>query len=810
MTTPILDEGVREFLLEAYSNLDNLEEDLLSLEHSDHPQELIGGIFRNIHTIKGGCGFFGLSTIERIAHLSESLLCIARDGELKLETEHITALLMCTDAFRAIMANLERAGIEGEETYPELTTILECLLNTARGGAEASAEETRNPETCGYEIWEDEAPSPAGDDPGYVIWDDGETSEDAPAEPAPDPAVSELAGSDPTPAARSDLPAPAPEAEDPVPSADPVVGPPEIAKGESAPPPKVEKPKRSRGGEQPAGDGGSIQNQFIQVNVAHLDRLMAMVGELVLARNQILQFAGKLDDRAYHTTSQRLDLITTELQEGVMKTRMQPIGNIWRKLPRMIRKITMESGKEVRLVMDGQGTELDKTLLEAIKDPFIHLVRNALDHGIESPERRIACGKDGVGVLSLRAYHKGGHVNIEIRDDGAGIDPERVLAKALERGMLSPADAEQMSHRDIINLIFAAGFSTAAQVTRISGRGVGMDVVRTNIEKIGGSVDIQTQLGVGTTFKLKIPLTLAIIPALIVTAGAQRFAIPQVSLQSLVRLEGREAMEALLDRPVYRLRGDLLPLVWLNKLLDLQPSDTQPKVLNVVILRSEGRQFGLIVDGIRDTEEIVVKPLGKQLKDLQVFSGATIMGDGQVALILDIPGIASRAQVSEVHSSGRTADRDTSLPVKSTSEETLLLVEIDGRGRMAIPLEMVDRLEDFQRSKVERSGGREVIQYRGRIMPLLRCSDLLNSSPSAPRDDDEIHVIVHKLNDEIVGLIVDEIVDIVTESVEIQSFNSGTGIRGIAIIQDHATELLDLATAIRMSDIATVLAQSAA
>src|SRR5208282_1986863 len=396
-----------------------------------------------------------------------------------------------------------------------------------------------------------------------------------------------------------------------------------------------------------AAAGPSAADRTIRLDVSLLDRLMNLVGELVLARNQILQFANRTEDSGLLLPSQRLNLITSELQEGVMKTRMQPIGNIWNKFPRTVRDLALGCGKQVRVEMEGQETELDKTLIEAIKDPLTHLVRNAVDHGVERPEVRQAAGKNPEGRLALRAFHEGGQVNIEISDDGAGLDQERIRNKAIQKGLISAEQAGRLTDREIVNLVFLPGFSTAEKLTNVSGRGVGMDVVKTHIEKIGGTVDLQSKPGQGVMVRMKIPLTLAIIPALIVTSAGERYAVPQVSLLELVRVEPaaeRNGIEMIHGAPVYRLRGRLLPLVYLNRELQVgsEPSTAvegdagDVQAVNIVVLEADGRQFGLVVDFINDTEEIVVKPLSKHLKSISVYAGATIMGEGKEALILDV------------------------------------------------------------------------------------------------------------------------------------------------------------------------------
>ena len=545
---------------------------------------------------------------------------------------------------------------------------------------------------------------------------------------------------------------------------------------------------------------------------------MNLVGELVLARNQIVQFTNQAQDPTFLNASQRLNNITTELQEGVMKTRMQPIGNIWAKFPRVVRDVSLELGKSVQLVMEGKETDLDRTIIEAIKDPLTHIVRNAIDHGIEMPNARRAAGKPDEGMLILRAFHEGGQVNIEIMDDGHGINIARVKQKAVEKGLITQENAARMSDRESFNLIFLPGFSTAEKITNVSGRGVGMDVVKTNIEKIGGSVDVQSEAGKGSTIKIKIPLTLAIIPALIVTSRGERFAIPQVSLLELVRLEADQAkkgIEMLYGAPVYRLRGQLLPLAHLNKELALEApasvettttgasSETQraeDQAVNIVILQADGRQFGLVVDEINDTEEIVVKPLAKQFKGINCFAGATIMGDGKVALILDVLGLAQHANViNEVR------DRSLTDKIKSDSRasdrQTLLLFDVGEGGRMAIPLSMVARLEEFPRDQVERSGSQEVVQYRGQILPLIRVSDHVRAAAGADsKGGDLMQVVVYSEQGRSVGLVVGSINDIVEEAVTVRRDAIGDGILGSAVIQNKVTDLLDVAAVIRSAD----------
>jgi len=471
-----------------------------------------------------------------------------------------------------------------------------------------------------------------------------------------------------------------------------------------------------------------------------------------------------------------------------------------------VRDLALACGKQVRIEMDGRETELDKTIIEAIKDPLTHLVRNAVDHGIETPDARRAAGKPAEGRLLLRAFHESGQVNIEISDDGAGLDTERIKRKAVERGLVSLEHAERMSDREASQLIFVAGFSTAARVTNVSGRGVGMDVVKTHIEKIGGSVDLQSRLGHGTTLRIKIPLTLAIIPALVVTSGGDRYAIPQVNLLELVRLDSEQArsgIETIQGARVYRLRGNLLPIVYLHEELgvDIEPNDDD--ALNIVVLQADDRQFGLVVEGVSDTEEIVVKPLGHQLKGLNAFAGATIMGDGRVALILDVLGIAQQARVVDEVRDRALVDALDAIEESNADRQELLLTEIGDGSRLAIPLRAVDRLEELSTTLIERSGGTPAVQYRDRILPLVSIAAHLGfaGATAIEADDDRLlQVVVHSAGDRSIGLVVERILDIVEEVVRIQRPSPTAGVIGSAVVQSRVTEVLDVDTFVRLAE----------
>ena len=550
--------------------------------------------------------------------------------------------------------------------------------------------------------------------------------------------------------------------------------------------------------------GGQVSDTALRIDVGLLDKLMNLVGELVLARNQILQFTATETDSAFIGATQRLNLVTSELQEGVMKTRMQPIGNIWSRFPRIVRDLATQLGKQVRIDMEGEETDLDKAIIEAIKDPLTHVVRNSVDHGIELPAVRLERGKPAEGHIRLRAFHEGGRINIEISDDGGGIDPARIRNKAVQRGLVSNEQASRMADHEIVRLVFLPGFSTAETISNISGRGVGMDVVKTNIEKIGGQVDIKSTVGVGTALEIRIPLTLAIIPALMVTGGdGERYAIPQISLLELVRLEGAQArtgIERIKDALFYRLRGNLLPLVYLNRELGLSADTADSDVINIVVLKADERRFGLVVEGISDTEEIVVKPLGQQLKGVSVFAGATIMGDGKVALILDVLGIAQRANVVAQVRDGSLADAEARRDSTSDGGEMqmLLLFRVGESDRMAIPLGLVARLEEFPSAMIERLGDREVVQYRNQILPLVSLAQYFTGTASS--SSDARAVIVYSENGRSVGLVVDQIVDVVSEPLIVERRTMRDGIVGSAIVQQRVTDLVDVQAMMRAVD----------
>jgi two-component system chemotaxis sensor kinase CheA len=517
---------------------------------------------------------------------------------------------------------------------------------------------------------------------------------------------------------------------------------------------------------------------------------MTMVSELVLTRNQLLEIVRRHEDSEFKVPLQRLSNVTAELQEGVMKTRMQPIGNAWQKLPRIVRDLAGELNKQIELEMVGADTELDRQVLELIKDPLTHMVRNSADHGLERPEDRRKAGKTEKGTIRLAAYHEGGHIIIEIADDGRGLNLDRIKQKIVENGLASEAELEKMSESQIYKYIFAPGFSTAAKVTSVSGRGVGMDVVRTNIETIGGTVDLKSVQGKGTTFTIKIPLTLAIVSTLIVESCGDRFAIPQLSVVELVRVQSNSEhrIERIKDTPVLRLRNKLLPLVPLAHLLGLETDQSKSEDEGFIVVMQVGNvTFGLVVDGVFHTEEIVVKPMSKMLRHITMFSGNTILGDGSVIMIVDPNGVASAIGTAIVSEVVDHKQAEASRAIDHDAKISMLLFRAGSPEPKAVPLSLVTRLEEFEIEKIEHSNGRDLVQYRGSLMPLVYPNYDVHR-----REEGTQPMLVFSDSGRSMGLVVDEIVDIVEESLDIQVGSDVPGILGSAVIKGKATEIIDI------------------
>ncbi|BBD61314.1 CheW-like domain protein [Nostoc sp. HK-01] len=548
----------------------------------------------------------------------------------------------------------------------------------------------------------------------------------------------------------------------------------------------------------------SSESAYIRVNVSLLDQMMNLVGELVLTRNQVMGFSQKHQDSSFKATCQHLNLITVQLQEAVMKTRLQPISTIWQKFPRVIRDLAIAHGKQVAVEMQGAETEVDKSIIEAIKDPLTHLVRNCIDHGIELPTERSAVGKLTTGKIFLQAFYENSKVNIEIGDDGRGLIPAQLKMRAQQLGLVSSVQAETMSDAEAINLIFLPGFSTSQQVTNLSGRGMGMDIVKSNIDKINGSIEIDSQPGTGTIFKLKIPLTLTIIPALIVNSNGDRYAIPQASLQELVRLEPEQAhtqIEIFYDVPVYPLRGNLIPLVYLSQVL--HPSNSLPtphSQLILVVIQADNYQFGLVVDAVEDIEDIVVKPLGQQLKALSLFTGATIMGDGRVALILDAVNLAKQAGIHEKQQLLASIS-SANIPTEVAERQLILLFQGTQGALMGIPVAIAFRLEEIQRTAIKKVGNQDVVQSSGRILPLIDLKNIFPGDTQPSQQTETLQLVIVSPNTELsVGLVVERILDIVEEPLTIQGIPSRPGVLFCAVIQGQITEILDVEAVIEIAN----------
>jgi two-component system chemotaxis sensor kinase CheA len=779
-----LDDIVEEFLVESHENLDQLDSDLVALEQDPDSRERLSSIFRTIHTIKGTSGFLAFNRLEEVTHVGENMLSRLRDGQLDLTPARTSVLLQMVDSVRSLLTSIEASGGEGPvDVSGVVAAITAAMEDTPAEPAAAPAPVVPAPRAA-----------PAAKKTTVRKATPSRAKAITPAAPAAGPA-SEA----PVAGTATELP---PVLIDELPEGAPAVVP-ESTVEEAV---VVDAAPEQAEAEAPAasGDGQprrAVADSTIRVDVDLLDELMMLVGELVLTRNQIVQNVARQTDTDLIRASQRLNLIASELQEGVMKTRMQPIDHIWSKLPRVVRDLGLQCGKSVRLEMEGRETELDKTLLEAVKDPLTHLVRNSVDHGIEAPELRKAAGKAVEGVLTLRAKHESGQVVVEVADDGAGIDPVKLGAKAVERGLVTADALTRMSPVDILQLIFLPGFSTAAAVTNVSGRGVGMDVVKTNIESIGGTIEVESEAGRGTVCRLRIPLTLAIVPALTIECAGDRYAIPQISLQELVSLDAGKAANAVEEvggAQVYRLRGELLPLVRLTDVLGLTSERHDGHVV-IAVLRSEGRRFGLVVDRVINTEEIVVKAVGGQMKAIGLYSGATVLGDGTVALILDVQALARRALRTE------TTDRQDSqkaaasaAAASETERQRMLLAAIGGGRRVAIPLDTVTRLEQVRADSVEKVGNREVVQYRGAILPIVRLDRHLGAYGETDRE--VLEVIVYADHGRSVAIVVEEILDIVDGEAAIRSDIDDLGLLGSAVLGDRVTELLDVRAAILAAD----------
>jgi two-component system chemotaxis sensor kinase CheA len=808
-----MDDLLREFLTETSESLDTVDNQLVKFEQDPNNAKILDNIFRLVHTIKGTCGFLGLPRLEALAHAGETLMGKFRDG-MPVTNEAVSLILASIDRIKEILGGLEATETEPEGSDQDLIVQLQDMVERGMAAMSASAASpiasapaplvasasAASPIASASAplVASASAASPAppvaaapvvAQDilvpqllerelrPGEVSLDELERAfRETEIETAPAPPRAPVAAAEPAPA-----PAPVVAA-----APEPVAAPAPRAKAKAAAP----KPAAGKSViENEVQEADKIANQSIRVNVDTLEHLMTMVSELVLTRNQLLEISRRNEDTEFKVPLQRLSNVTAELQEGVMKTRMQPIGNAWQKLPRIVRDLSGELHKQIELEMHGADTELDRQVLDLIKDPLTHMVRNSADHGLETPAERAAAGKPEQGTIRLSAYHEGGHIIICIADNGRGLNTERIKAKAVSSGLVSEAELEKMTEAQIHKFIFAPGFSTAAAVTSVSGRGVGMDVVRTNIDQIGGTIDIKSVAGEGSSVTIKIPLTLAIVSALIVEAAGDRFAIPQLAVVELVRARANSEhrIERIKDTAVLRLRNKLLPLMHLKKLLKIDDgSSSDPENGFIVVTQVGSQTFGIVVDGVFHTEEIVVKPMSTKLRHIEMFSGNTILGDGAVIMIIDPNGIAKALGASGA-ASHEIADENAAMRANAAEQLTSLLVFRAGSSQpKAVPLGLVTRLEEIAADKIELSNGRYMVQYRDQLMPLVQMAGVNVGTTGAQP------ILVFADDGRSMGLVVDEIIDIVEERLNIEVAGAQEGILGSAVIKGQATEVIDV------------------
>lgn len=877
-----------EFVAESREHLSTIEPDLLSLERDGGNTDpaTINRVFRAIHSIKGASGFFGLEALKSLSHGMENILMLMRDGKLLPAPSVLDPLLVGVDRLRLMLDDIHNSeSIQYRDVLQSLETLISgeypaapqtVTLATQPGEpGEATKKSVFQPDHIAVEtamrngqklfsiqVFSDADLCARERNPlqfmetlittGVILDSALDISEitgldsaldanlpllflyasvlekdllsltfDIPEAQITPLQVTDLFVSETAPEPAKETPAAQPAAPEVRPS---LTNTEEIS--------LADKPGKSV---VKATSSNTDSNESIRVKVDLLNRLMDLAGELVLARNQLTRaFESQETSKSggLKTIIQNVDLVTSDLQEHIMQTRMQPIASVFGKFPRVVRDLSKQLGKEIELQMSGEEVELDKSILENLSDPLTHLIRNCCDHGMEMPEAREQSGKPRQGAIVLKAYQESGHINISVTDDGSGIDHEKIAKKAMEKGLITEAGLRQMSPQEQVNLIFLPGFSTAEQVTDVSGRGVGMDVVRTNIEQIGGSISIETEKGTGTTILLRLPLTLAIIPSLVVETEQQTFAVPQINLVELVCVQTSQIasrIEKVGSAPVLRLRGKLLPLIKLSSVLGLDETyehphhdqlalerrdnihdqrlledhpnlvrerryDTQSDY-NILVLKSGTQQYGLIVDKIRDIEEIVVKPLSQFLKNCKCFSGATIMGDGQVAMILDVSGIVATSGLcfSEINAEEERRNQETALNLSNLRQDkqSILLFHSAPNEIFAVPLSSILRLEKFQVNAVEQMGHRKFLPYQGKSLQLIFLDDHLPVSPVAP-ELQEAYLIIPTFGDGLTGIVASRIIDAIDYSVQLEdSFIEHPGVSGSAVINNHVTLFLD-------------------
>jgi len=791
------DEILQGFIEESLEHLADIETDLLAIEKAgaNIDENLVNKVFRAAHSIKGGAGFMGLTVIQELSHAMENILGMIRSRKLVPNPEIVNVLLQGSDKLEFMINNIQTSN---EEDITEHLIPLNAI-------AEGNSVQAAPPPTPSM-------PEPVAAEPvvqeAAIIVQDIPVQQSVPTPVAPQPEPASYSAS--------------------VPSLPLSVNP---SSTETSP-------------------GSPIKaDTSLRVHVSLLDSLMTLAGELVLSRNQLLQTISTNDLRNAEAVGQRIDLITSELQEAIMLTRMQPIGNVFSKFPRVVRDLSKQLNKTIDLTIVGNEVELDKTIIESINDPLTHLIRNSVDHGVEMPADRKRAGKPEKGLIVLKAYHEAGQVVIQISDDGKGLDGEALAASAISKGLISVEQAQIMSDKERINLIFLPGFSMAKKVTDVSGRGVGMDVVKTNLDKLGGQVEIVSEVGKGTTISIKLPLTLAIIPCQIITTSGERYAIPQVNLEELLRIPANQVkkrVEKVGNAEVVRLRGNLLPLIRLSDVIEaersywdpteeerktdrrdsiadrrgkhspfFQNTDKKPEenqnmdndnraatdrrystasALNIVVVSTNAMKYGLIVDRLQDSEEIVIKPLGRHLQQCKGYAGATIMGDGRIALILDVTNLARMAHLTSIDGTDRANEvalAAEELIRTQKDRQALLIFRSSEHEQFAVPLNQVERIEKINRSEIENMGGKRVMQYRGGSLALFTVDDISTVHPLA--DHDDLLVIVFNICSKPIGLLAIGPIDAVEISSEIDGLTlKQPGIMGSIIIDGQTTMLIDV------------------
>jgi len=781
MSGQIPESALSEFFSESEEILVRVNSTLGKLESQGPSDDLIDSLYRDIHTLKGSAQLFGFSGIGIIGHALEACLEPVRSKKLKLTEALVTQAYQSLDLIDKILKAPDKDLKKDPQVTEQIEILIANLITVAtqsfQGNEGISHESIPTTEDLVYLKKElEQLMAPIKKTKEVIL----QTGSQGDKNLSNDKSSVNILRTHESKAVDQ-----------------------KVIKNQGAPGSSPEVSTLKPKVEAESSEGSNSETSTIRVQIGLLDRLMNLVGEMVLVRNQVLQHSQKTDDYEFLNLSQRLDLVTSELQEDVMKTRMQPIGSILTKFQRVVRDLSKELNKQIEFSVKGAETELDKSLLEAIKDPLTHIIRNSCDHGLESPEERRSAGKSEVGHVLVRAFHEGGQVVIEVSDDGRGLNLSKILAKAVQKKIVPTEKANSLSEREIAQLIFAPGFSTADQVSAISGRGVGMDVVKTNIEKVGGIVDLTSEMGKGTILRLRIPLTLAIVPAMIVQSRGQCFAIPQVKLQELVRVDmdgDGPKIEMLQGQPIYRLRGQLLPLVFINHVMNLNefsksiPPDS--RILNIVVLSGEGDPFGLVVDEIRDTADIVVKPLPQFLKRLNVYSGATIMGDGSVSLILDVVGVAEKARIHTT-----TSKKEESLVQLSEANklsfmesQEFLFFELNDSSRYCLPLILVQRLEEFSVNSIEVSGNERIVKYRNSILPIISLNDFFKIKPKpGVVNAEKISVIVISKRQRLFGIEVNQIFDVLRLTSEIEeSLQNLPGVLGNIISGEHIATVIDV------------------